>query len=67
MNRLSPEQQNLIQDVLRRAESSRKEAKVVVNAEMMRSRYRNRDSAEDSQEIDHRYSLVQMDSIPESK
>ncbi|EGT36306.1 hypothetical protein CAEBREN_31616 [Caenorhabditis brenneri] len=66
MNRLSPEQQNLIQDVLRRAENSRKEAKIVVDAEMMRSRYRQRESLEGSQEIDHRYSLVQMDSIPEN-
>ncbi|PIC34095.1 hypothetical protein B9Z55_013849 [Caenorhabditis nigoni] len=66
MNRLSPEQQHLIQDVLRRAENSRKEAKVVVDAEMMRSRYRQRESVEGSQEIDHRYSLVQMDSIPEN-
>uniref|UniRef100_A0A8R1HT37 Uncharacterized protein n=1 Tax=Caenorhabditis japonica TaxID=281687 RepID=A0A8R1HT37_CAEJA len=66
MNSLSPEQQNIIQDVLRRAEHSRKEAKIVVDAEMMRSRYQHRESVEDSEDIDHRYSLVQMDSIPEN-
>ncbi|CAB3409798.1 unnamed protein product [Caenorhabditis bovis] len=65
MNRLSPDQKVIVQDVLRRAETSRREAKVVVDAELMRSAYRKRaTSGEDSFEL--RHSLVQMDSIPDN-